>query len=67
MKITMTTGEDGLSVTLEADTTEEKLSPIDTIEMMEEVLKRLVELGLVIDGEMMEMLKMIGEAGKKDE
>lgn len=66
MKITMTTGEDGLSVTLEADTIEEKLSPIDTVEMMEKVLKRLVELGLVIDEEMAEMLGRIGEEAKRE-
>ena len=65
MKITMTTGEDGLSVTLEADTIEEKLSPIDTVEIMEKVFKRLVELGLIIDGEMAEMLERIGEEEKK--
>lgn len=66
MKITMTTGEDGLSVTLEADTTEENLGPIDTVNMMEKVLKRLVELGLVVDEGMVEMLKMIDEEEKRE-
>lgn len=66
MKITMTTGEDGLSVTLEADTTEENRTPIDTVNMMEKVLKRLVELGLVVDEGMVEMLKMIDEEKKRE-
>jgi hypothetical protein len=66
MKIIMTTGEDGLSVTLEADTIEENMSEVDTVDMMEKVLKHLVELGLVIDEGMLEMLRIIDGEDKKE-
>jgi len=59
MKITLATGEEGLELILEADTIEEKMSPIKTLEAMEEVLRKAVELGLVIDEELVEMLEYI--------
>lgn len=68
MKITLATGEEGLELVLEADTIEEKLKPVETLNMMNEVIKRAVELELIIDENLAEMLDLaIGDEDEDDE
>lgn len=68
MKITLATGEEGLELILEADTIEEKLTPVETLNAMEEVIRRAVKLDLIIDESLAEMLDLaIGEEDEEDE
>ena len=68
MKIILSTGEEGLELILEADTIEEKLTPVETLNAMEEVIRRAVELELIIDENLAEMLDLaIGEEDEEDE
>lgn len=67
MKITLATGEEGLELILEADTIEEKLSPIETLNVMNEVVKRAAELDLIIDESQAEMLAYIEDEDEEDE
>jgi len=64
MKITMVTKDDGLSISLEADTQIEGMTAIEVVEAMEKVLTKLVELELLEDIRE-DLAKAIGEETEK--